>query len=172
MATVKGKIHLTLVDDVGVRAATQFYCTFDNTKTLALVDADVQAIGALILPLVDGGWYRWSFEVNATLPAGASVDPTPDADAEETGNWSVGLSGVSDLLTLSLPTLADAVVSGSHINQGLSAVTTFQTGIVNGQTNGTQVTDRRFVIPTTVKKTFLSTRKHRKSLLHKSLDIL
>lgn len=172
MATVHGKIHLTLVDDVGVRAATQFFCTFDDTKTLANVGLDVKAIGALILPLVDGGWYRWSFEVLATLPVGASVDPTPDADAEENGNWSASLTGISDLLTFTLPTLSDGVVSGSHINQGNSDVTAFQTGIINAQTNNTQVTDRRGVIPGPIVKTFLSTRKHRKSLLHKSLDIL
>lgn len=172
MATVHGKIHLTLVDDVGVRAATQFYCTFDNTKTLAQVSTDVTAIGTLILPLVSGGWYRWSFETLAALPVGASTDPTPDADAEEVGNFSSSLTGTPDLLTFSLPTLADGVVHGSHINQSNSDVTAFQTGIVNAQANGTQVTDRRYTLPGVIVKTFLSTRKHRKSLLHKSLDIL
>lgn len=171
-ATQQGKIHLSLVDDQGVRATLELFTLVDPTKTIANFIADVNAIGALILPLVDGGWVRWEASVLPALPTGASATPTPDADAEEIGGFTFPQATLPWLYTIALPTLADAVVSGSKINQADSSVTAFQTGIAGPFANGTEVLSRNWEVLGAIRQTFLGVRKHRRSLHSKSLDVI
>lgn len=172
MALINGKIHLSLKDDHGVRGNEEFYLAIDNTKTVAQFAADVDQFGALVAALVDGGWVRWEASILPALPAGAGSSPTPDADAEEVGEWSFPQIGSTYLYTIALPTLLDSVVAGSKIDQTNTAVTAFQNIIVSGMTNGTTVLSREFRGLDAVRQTFLGVRKHRKSLRNKSLDIV
>jgi len=81
-ATQQGKIHLSLMDDVGVRASVEFFLMIDPTKTVAQLITDVNTFGLTVLPLVDGGWVRWEIGILPVLPTGALSTPTVDSDAE------------------------------------------------------------------------------------------
>jgi len=171
-ATQQGKIHLSLMDDVGVRASVEFFLMIDPTKTVAQLITDVNTFGLTVLPLVDGGWVRWEIGILPVLPTGALSTPTVDSDAEEVGGFTYPQTGSSYLYTIALPTLVDGVISGSKIDQSNPNVTAFETACITAGTNGTEIVSREFRVLTAVRQTFLGIRKHRRSLHSKSLDVV
>jgi hypothetical protein len=170
MATQHGAISWTLTDEKGIRSATDYIVSLDDTKTLANLIADVQAIQALLAPLSLGGWVRQELRLNVPNAEAASATPGDDADAGQIGAWTWGQAGNPYGYTTIVPVLSDAVIVAGKINPANASVIAYQTGLAAAFTNGTRVVNRGYANLTGPRRTFLADRKHRRQLHARSVN--
>lgn len=165
----RAKIHTTLVDDAGVRAAFETFCMIDSTKTIANVMSDILLWGTTVAAISDAGWYRCELGIQLLPTASLTGVAGTDSDVSSAGVWDMSNASDPWVYGYAIPSISDANLTNGRITRN-AAVTALNALLVTTLPQNTQFTNRSWVRLNAVVRTFSATRKHRRSLHQKTVD--
>ena len=169
MAARQGHIGLTVVDGLGTKANTDFYIALDDSKTLAAMVTDAQALCVAVDATLDAKVTGCRITVDYQ-PSGMKANPTSASRVEQTGLINFSNDSTSRKQGVVLPGLKNAAIVGGKINLADTAVAALIAFIKASGTSGTWA-NFAFQTLVDVLDAILSFRKHRKSLSRTSFEL-
>ena len=169
MATLQGCIGLSVVDELGTRANTEFYIALDDSKTLADAVTDAQALCVAVDATLDAKVESCRITVNYR-PTDMKANPTSGSRVEQTGVVNFSNNTTSRKQGIVLPGLKNAAIVSGKLNLSDTAIAALITFIKASGTSGTWA---NFALQRLVDvlDAILSFRKHRKSLSRTSYEV-
>jgi hypothetical protein len=169
MATRQGHIGLTVVDGLGTKANTDFYIALDDSKTLANMVADAQALCAAVDATLDAQVTGCRITVDYQ-PSGMKANPTSGSRVEQTGLINFSNDTTSRKHAIVLPGLKNSAIVGGKLNLVDTAVAALIALIKSAGTSGTWA-NFAFQQLVDVLDAILSFRKRGKSLRRTSFEL-
>lgn len=168
MATQHGLLSITIVDDLSVGATHDIFVSLDDTTTLASIISQAQAYWTLVKPLTDGMSTKCSITVNLT-PADFNAAPATGKAVDTTGLFTFAQSGSPYKYSVDIPCIADAIISGSKIDNANSDVTDWVEWWASAH-SGVRGESKYRLLTAGFLQSNIGTRKHRKALSRKSTN--
>lgn len=168
MATLQGLVSVRFIDQYGITGSTPFFVTIDDTKTIAQLMTDVDALATATEALSQANEYR----TEVTIVADPGTTPVPGAgDIEKGGLFN--FSNVTDDYKQGylIPDINPSVLTGAGlIDLSNTSVTDWITYLTTAHTVITVVTKGVRALSGLV-DALIAFRKHRKPLSRKTKEV-
>lgn len=165
------QLSYSLVDELGVKAATTMYALVDPATTITELAAQWQTFLAL-LQAVTGASITGGKAGIVAVPAGAAPAPVAGSRVEQTGLFNFAIAGTGKRYGVDVPALLNTLIVDDKIVDATGAVAALTAAISAawGDALG-QFASNQFVPLGALLDLFLSFRKHRKQLRSLTYEI-
>jgi cell shape-determining protein MreC len=110
-------VSMTFVDEWGTEASAPFYAQADDTKTIAALVTEAQALVSAVDATSDAYLRRMRLELFPALPGGVKTAAATGARIEQTGLLGFTATGTSKRYSATIPAISNGatVLSGDRI---------------------------------------------------------
>lgn len=170
MATRFGHVSLQLLDKLGVTVSTPIYIDIDDTKTVAALLGDAQALAGAVDAVTDSQITEVRVSIVGPLPGAGKSSPASTAENERTGLFNFSQTGSPYKYAVAIPAIKEAAIVNGKIDLSNTDVANLITVLT---TAGTVITAVSTAIKTLVAliDALISFRKHRKAESRRSFEV-